>query len=238
MTVNRYFTVETDYRTGFQEHVPINSLETIDDSFLRRRRLFYRHAGSVDKGHVSHIKKIIDTNTSLRIGLGWSFESTSNMTLMFEDCYRELVPKFERHIVIPHVVSDFRGDWFGFVPYNLFEKSNYEDQDLYQLILYNNSLIDFQTDVVKFVLQHPTYRAHELCRNEQYRYRVFKNIRSQSDQLEDLTKQYLDALEYTTGLNKFPRELIEQDIGVHFLQHPGLFFELMDFYSLQGTIYE
>jgi hypothetical protein len=99
-------------------------------------------------------------------------------------------------------------------------------------------VIDFQTDVVKFVTQHACYRAHELCRNDQYRYRVFKQIRNQSGPLEDLTRQFLDALKYTSGMERFPRELIEQSVGVHFLQHPSLFFELMDFYSLQGTIYD
>jgi hypothetical protein len=157
---------------------------------------------------------------------------------LFEDCFNELVPRFERHITIPKIVTDYRGDWFGFAPYNAFERGDYENRDLYQLILYNNSMIDFQTDVVKFVTQHACYRAHELCRNDQYRYRVFKQIRNQSGPLEDLTRQFLDALKYTSGMERFPRELIEQSVGVHFLQHPSLFFELMDFYSLQGTIYD
>jgi len=32
--------------------------------------------------------------------------------------------------------------------------------------------------------------------------------------------------------------LIEEYIGCHYLYHPDLFFELVDFYKLKGSVYD
>lgn len=237
MTTNQYFRVETDYRVGFQEHVSLARVQTVDEAVLRRRRLFYRHHTETTE-QLQYIRRVLQSNSSLRIGFGWSFESTAFMINLFDECYADLIPRFERQITIPRTVSDFRADWFGFETFNLFDQTALEGLDAYQMIVFNNSLIDFQIDMVRFVVQHPHYRAHQLCRDDSFRYARFKQARQNPDSLEDLTKEYLDSLKITTGMLSFPREIIEQSIGMHFLNHSSLFFELMDFYSLQGTIYD
>lgn len=218
---------------GFQEHVTINLHKPVEDQ-LHRRKLFFR--SGLDKGNISELIKIIEWNSSLRIGFGWSFESTFILERVMVECEHSIRPTFVGKVI--EMTSDTRCDWFGFVPFNIFDQSYYSDLCISDLIEFNNGLINYQTDVVKFVITHPDYRYHAILRDEHYRFNYFKNIRRDPVALSDAFQYYIDAVKATSGLNAVPRFLVEQEIGCHYLHHSDVFFELLEFHKLKGTIYE
>ena len=124
------------------------------------------------------------------------------------------------------------------MPYNSFEKYDIEQLSVYGLILFNNELINFQTDVVKFISQHKTYLQHAISRDKQYRYDMFRASRDNPAELEDAFHYYMAAIRDTTGISYITRRYIEETIGSHFLRNPDLFFELLDFYALKGQLRE
>ena len=155
---------------------------------------------------------------------------------MMKECIEEISPKY--NILTGNMMTDGRCDWLGFIPFNTFEKAAYEDMSLYSLLLFNNELIEFQTDVVKFILQHEAFLQHSLMRNDDYRFNYFKARRKDPVALGDAFNYYLECVKGTSGIDKLPRRLIEEYIGCHYLYHPDLFFELVDFYKLKGSVYD
>lgn len=218
---------------GFHTHVTVDLFKPVEPQ-LQRQKLHLR--SGAEKGDPVAIRKIIDNNSSLRVGFGWSFESERQLSDMMEECLYELCNNFNSSM--PKIVSDMRGDWIGFMPYNAFEQYDIEQLSVYGMILFNNELINFQTDVVKFITQHRLYRQHALTRDRIYRYAYLRSIRKSADDLEESFHSFIAALKETTGLSKFSQSYIEESIGVHFIYHPELFFELIDFYTLKGMIYE
>jgi hypothetical protein len=175
------FTIDEDSSSiGFHEHVVLNLYKSAEEQ-LRRRYLYSR--SSQAKGNSSAIKKIIEQNSSLRIAFGWSFESMHVYKEMMEECIEEVAPRY--NILTGNMMSDGRCDWLGFIPFNTFDKAAYEDLSLYSLILFNNELVDFQTDVVKFILHHKTFLQHSLMRNDDYRFNYFKERRKDPLALSD-----------------------------------------------------
>lgn len=228
------FEITKDYsNTGFHTHVTIDLSRPIEDQ-LQRRTLSLR-AGA-DRGDPHAVRKIIENNASLRLGFGWSFESERLLSDMMEECLYELCDNFNSSM--PSIVSDLRGDWIGFQPYNAFEQYEIEQLSIYGMVLFNNELVNYQTDVTKFIIQHKSFRQHAIVRDRNYRYTSLKAIRKSPDDLEDAFHYYMSALRETTGVPRVPRNYIEEAIGVHFLHHSDLFFELMDFYALKGMIHE
>lgn len=233
MAAPRFEITKETSTVGFHTHVTIDLFKPVETQ-LQRQKLNLR-AGA-EKGDPAAIRKIIDNNASLRVGFGWSFESERQLNDMMEECLYELCNNFNSSM--PKIVSDMRGDWIGFTPYNAFEQYDIEQLSVYGMILFNNELVNFQTDVVKFITQHKTYRQHAIIRDRSYRYTSLKTIRKSSIDLEDAFHYYMSAIKDTTGLGKITRSYIEETIGVHFLHDPDLFFELIDFYTLKGMIYE
>lgn len=228
------FTISEESCTiGFHEHVTLNLYKPADEQL--RRRYLYSRSGEA-KGNPVEIKKIIAENSSLRIAFGWSFESMHAYQTMMNECIEEVAPRY--NIYTGNMMTDGRCDWLGFIPFNTFDKATYEDLSLYSLLLFNNELVDFQTDVVKFILQHETFLQHSLMRNDDYRFNYFKVRRKDPLALEDAFNYYLECVEGTSGIVSLPRRLIEEYIGCHYLHHPNLFFELVDFYKLKGSIYD
>lgn len=218
---------------GFQEHATLNIRRPIEGQ-LNRRTLFFRKG--LDKGNVLEIKKIIERNSSLRVGFGWSFESEYFLNKILEDCEKEIKRPFTEDIIT--ITSDLRCDWIGFVPFNAFDAEYYKDLCIEDLIVFNNRLINYQTDVVKFISNHPLYRYHALLRDDSYRFEYFKQIRKDPLALSEAFQYYLDALESTTGIIPIPRDFVEEMIGCHYLYHPEVFFELLEFNILKGYINE
>lgn len=229
------FTISEDScPIGFHEHITLSLLKPVRDQL---RRQYLSSLGIESKSwKSSFIKKIIEQNSSLRIAFGWSFESVHVYKVMMQECIEEVAPKY--NVLTGNMMTDGRCDWLGFIPFNTFEKAEYEGMSSYSLILFNNELIQFQTDVVEFILRHKTFLQHSLMRNDDYRFNYFKARRKDPVALGDAFNYYLECVEGTCGMDTQPRRLVEEYIGCHYLHHPDLFFELMNFYKLKGNIYE
>jgi len=219
--------------TGFQTHATIDLDKPIPEQ-LHRRTLFFRTG--IDNGNILELQKILEWNSSLRVGFGWSFESATVFQRLMAECEMYVKPSFLGDIV--EIVSDNRCDWFGFVPFNAFDKEYYKDLGLEDLIHFNNAVIDYQTRVVKFVTTHPMYRAHAMVRNDSYRFEYFKRIRKDPIALSAAFQYYVDSVNMSSGVNTIPRDIIDEMIGCHYLEHPNVFFELLDFNILKGTMYK
>jgi hypothetical protein len=159
---------------------------------------------------------------------------------MFEqvmaECVTKVIPKFNK--LSGNMCSDNRCDWIGFLPFDAFERAAYEDLSVYNLILFNNELIDFQAAVVEFITNHVLYRQHSIVRNHRYRFDTFRNVRMDPVALSDLFSYYVQAVKDTSLVPSIPRDILEEQIGCHFLHCPGVFFEMLDFYKLKGEICE
>jgi len=218
--------------TGFNEHITLDLFRPIEDQ-LKRRYLYHRSGH--EKGNPSKIKTIIAANSSLRIAFGWSFESATIYEKMMQECTDTICPRYN---IIVNMQSDNRCDWLGFSPFNVFEKVLLDDLDLYRLMLFNNELVDFQTDVIQFISTHKSFLDHSLIRNNDYRFKFYKNRRKDPAALSDAFHCYIEAINNTTGITSISRNFVEEYIGCHYLNYPEIFFELLNFYTLKGRIYE
>jgi hypothetical protein len=226
------FIITTETCTmGFQEHVTINLLQPIYKQ-LNRHVIGFTNT----KDSIHDILNIIEENSSLRVDFGWSFESSFFYKTIMDDCIKQIIPNFIDSIGC--MTSDMRCSWLGFVPYNTFERAAYENLNMYELILFNNEIVDFQYNVVKFVTEHILYRQHALLRNNRYRFAVFKEVRKDPIALADKYHYYMKAINEVGLINSLPRELLEEHIGSHFLYYPDLYFELLEFSLLKGEVYE
>jgi hypothetical protein len=231
--MERFVIANETCKIGFQEHVTLNILKPIYEQ-LGRRTLAHRLGEN--KGKPDELKKIIEKNSSLYVSFGWSFESSHFYKIIMDDCIREVIPNFNEHT--GQMISDMRCSWLGFVPHNAFEKASYENLNTYQLILFNNELVNFQHDVIRFITQHTLYKQHALLRDDRYRFAVFKSVRKDREALADVYYNYMKAVREVGLINALPRELLEEHIGSHFLYHPDLYFELLEFSLLKGEVYE
>jgi hypothetical protein len=200
-----------------------------------RKRLIPR-ARTTDLGDLNSIKRIICNNASLRVDFGWSFESGEYFGTIMKEYLQDTLPNHTEFL--PQMVSDLRCSWIGFMPFNSFEKDFLEKMSLYSLIEYNNDLINFQIDVIEFIINHPIYKQHAVLRDERYRFELFKVARKNPDLLAELFAYYMEAVSDICGIESLPRDILESEIGCHFLYHPKIFFELLSFYILQGKIHE
>lgn len=235
------FTVLYDtYTTGFHEVVTLRIDKPIEEQ-LQRKKLHVRSndrlpssTGRLDSDR-RVMKQIISNNASLRIEFGWSFESLWQFERMMKECLQEVAPRYNDST--GNIISDSQCSWIGFVPFNVFERAVYEDLSTYSLILFNNEMIEFQTDVVKFISKHKSFVEHSFLRNHSYRFDFYKTIRHNPAALEDAFHYFIDSIRETSGLETVPLGYLEEAIGCHYLHHPDVFFELLDFYTLKGNIY-
>lgn len=152
------------------------------------------------------------------------------------ECIDIVVPRY--NVGLNPMVSDLRCSWLGFVPFNTFDKTVYEELSPAAMILFNNELIDFQADVVKFISEHKIFRQHSILRSDTYRFATFKESRKDKEALEDLYRYYIQAMQDVSSVKGIPRDYLEEQIGCHFLHHPDLYFELLEFSILKGEVHE
>jgi hypothetical protein len=230
-----FFTVTTETsKIGFQQHVTLDVGKPIEEQLHRRVLKFQPHLG-VDA--VCDIKKIIEWNSSLRIGFGWSFETMGDLDAILQDCQETIKPPFTSNLVA--LITDLRCDWIGFVPFDIFDREFFEDLCVEDLIYFNNALIKYQTDVIRFISEHRRYQVHLITRDEHYRFEYFKSNRKDPIALSACFQYYMEAVADAIGVTApVPRDLVEEMVGCHFLYHPDLFFELLQFYKLKGQIHE
>lgn len=225
------FELTEEARTiGFEEHYQLSPVKSISDT-LPRRRLFNRRAESDNNA----LRRIIEQTASLRVSFGWSFENSSQFSSMMLEC---IDLSLEHHAIgMNSVISDMTCSWFGFKPYNVFERSVFEDLSTQGLIIFNNELVDYQIDTISRIQQHPLFLWHSILRNELYRFNFFKTIRKNPDDLKDSFRYMVSAINNVTGTDAIPVSVIEELIGCHYLHHPDVFFESLNFYLLSGKLY-
>lgn len=219
------------YSTGFQEVITLQIDKPICDQLRRVKLDPYTLSDFKD---TRTLKKIIEKNSSLRINFGWSFESLDMLETMMKECIEEVLPRYESSV--GNMVSDCQCSWIGFVPFNVFDKVIYEELSADSLIRFNNELINFQIDVVEFISRYKSFRSHSLLRNDTYRFKYYKEIRHNTEKLSDAFHYYMDSIKDTSGLEIIPQGFIEESIGCHYLHHPEIFFEILNFYKLKGSI--
>lgn len=234
----KYFdvTIET-CSVGFQEHVNISHLRPISEQ-LNRRRLHVRR--TPDLGNHNELKKIVERNSSLRVDFGWSFESLRHYETIMSDCIEKVFPRFDLGSYRPFgsLTTDLRCSWLGFLPFDIFEHDILNNMTVPQLIFFNNEIIAFQTEVIEFISQHKIYKQHSLLRNYAYKFDYFKQFRKDPDALTEAYNYYMEAIRDACLLTSISRDLLEMEIGCHFLHNPDLFFQLLDFSILQGMVYD
>jgi len=218
---------------GFHDHITLDPALSIPEQ-LNRKKLYYRRPS--DTGNPLKIQKIIEENSSLRIDFGWSFEASAMFETIINECIEKITPKY--NIGVNHMTSDARCSWIGFMPANTFEKKMYEELSLYGMIIFNNELTSYQEEVVEYIVSHKIYKQHSLTRDNRYRFNYMKSIRKNEDALVDAYWQYIEAIKDTIQLKQIPRDIIEEDLGCHFLYYPTLFFELISLTKLKGELYE
>lgn len=215
---------------GFQTHANLDPYLPIQ----------FQIGGTVLTGYenldVSQIATIIQKNSSLHVSFGWSFESGVVFDQMMKECIDQMNLKYE--LYMGKMTTDLRCSWIGFIPFNTFEKDMYSQLSKDELTEFNNELVAFQTDVITFISKHPIFLQHSLLRNNEYRFQYYKLIRRQPLALSEAFQYYIDAVRETTGLDVLPRYMIEEQIGCHYLYHPDIFFEMLEFHKLKGVIYE
>lgn len=219
---------------GFQEYARINLLTPISETSLRRRRLYPRN--SRNNGNPEELRKIINHNSSLRVDFGWSFESEYCYKTIMNECLNEVIPQYNEHAGI--MMTDLSCSWLGFVPHNSYDRELYNDFNPYELILFNNEIIQFQMAVIKFISNHLIFRQHAIMRDHHLRFNFFKSFRKDRDGLVDSYHFYMKAVRDISLLSTISRDIVEEQIGCHFLYNTDLFFELLEFSILKGEIHE
>ena len=232
--MERFVYSQTNSNIGFQNYVNLDLFKTIEEQLKLRDMVIRKHLQDPENHRA--IRAYIEKNSSLRIGFGFSFESESMFRQMMTECVDEVMPKY--NIAVGSLTGDTRCDWFGFMPLNIFEKAAIEDLSLEGLIQYNNELIKFQYEIVKFVFNHKLFRQHSIVRNNEYRFKYFKSLRHKEAELVDAFWFYLDSIKETSLCSVIPRDIIEVQVGCHFLYNPDKFFEILEFIKLKGELYE
>lgn len=216
---------------GFAEYVRLNpSFPIVPQLWRKKLELGVTHS----IGERDTIKAIIAHNASLKIEFGWSFESGLHFQEIMEDAIAEISPRYNDSVGT--MITDMCCSWIGFVPHNMYDKEIYKDLSTYGLILYNNEIVDFQVDIINFITNHKIFKQHAILRDDLYRFDVFKKIRTDRHLLEDAYRYYMDSIHYICGVGSIPRDMLEEQIGCHFLREPDLFFELVAFSKLTGEI--
>ena len=224
-----------DYTTGFRVTLTLWPDRPIEQQ-LRRERLYINPNNDYIRQADSHtLRQIILRNSSFRVDFGWSFESATRFRRMMAECIDQIAPKYSS--IPANMISNGNCSWLGFTPFNVFERAAYEDLNTHELIAFNNDLIGFQTAVISFIANHKSYKAHSLLRNDTYRFEYYKAIRHNPIALEDAFHYFIESVKDTTEHDVVPLEYLEECIGCHYLHHPEIFFELLNFYILKGSIY-
>ena len=217
---------------GFYKHIYLNLLDSgIEEN--NKKRINLEKSRYITS---NELKRIIDNTASLRVDFGWSFENERQYKQIMNECLEKVVSKYD--FSPTNLISDMRCSWIGFVPYNTFEKKIYEDLSLYALIYFNNKLVDFQNEVMQFIINHRIFLQHSILRNDLYRFEKFKKIRKNKEALVDAYHFYIEACKDVSYVSAMPRDILEEQIGCHFLYYPDLFFELLEISVLKGEIYE
>jgi hypothetical protein len=174
----------------------------------------------------------IIAHASLKIDFGWSFESSDQLSSIMNECIEHFEGMRSQYYF--DVISDFRGNWIGFIPFGTIDTT----LGVEQLIQYNNGLINFQTAIVKFIVSHTCFQQHAVLRDDNYRYEYLKKLRHNPDDLSDFFHYYIDAIYSTTGINMVFRKHLDIQISCHYLYYPEIYFELLTLYTLRGIIFE
>lgn len=223
--LSRYFTAHTSYfPEGFFETAYIRSY---------RRPELYRDTVS-NTATVVEALKTIRNNSSLRLNFYWSFESMGMLESVITDCLNIIKPPLAPEYC--SMISDPGCNWIGFKKYNDFTCLRLQETVPDHLVEFNETLVEYQSDVAQFISNHCLFKQHEIIRDDVYRYNTFSALKDDREQLYDAFQYTMESLLNTSGVSPIPLSIVEAMIGCHYLRHPDIFFELVDFNILQGNI--
>ena len=232
--INRFVFSDDASDIGFRNYVRLNILLPVEDQLKLRELVIRKHIET--KGDVKAIRTFVEKNSSLKIDFGFAFTSVDAFKDMMYECVDSVAPNY--NVATGSLIGDNSSSWFGFQPLNIFEQAAIEDLDIDSLIIYNNELIKFQQDVVYFVANHQMFKHHSLVFDSNYRFDYFKSIRRDEDTLCGAFWSFLEAIYVVSGYSGIHRDILEKEIGCHFLYYPDKFFEMMEFLKLKGELYE
>ncbi len=229
----RFRTVENGATATFTVRVPdIDPCEPIAGQICRRALKYVQ--GLSGDNERNEILQLLEWNSSLGVWFQWSFRQ-DEFSKILSECEASVKPEFTGNIA--SVYSDNSCSWIGFLQFDTFDRLYYQDLCIEDLIDFNNRLIRYQTAVVEFITSHPLYKQYGIVYNDTYRYRHFKQLRKDPVALSGAFQYYIDSL-LQIGFAKVSVDTIDVDIGCHYLYHPDVYFELLDFNKLKGTVSE
>lgn len=189
----------------------------------------------VDRYQERFLKETIKHNVSFRVDFGWGFETAYFFRDMMDECIEAITPNYNPNV--GEMITDERLSWLGFMPFNAFSGICLDRMTPIELAYFSDEVLMFQRHVLEFIVSHRTYRDHAILRDNKHRFRRFKNERKDPDALSDLFHYYIESLDNVSSNKNYSRDAIEEAIGMHYLNYPDIFFELLEFYTLKGIIH-
>lgn len=221
----------------FNSHVHFTYSMEINDFSLRRHiPVLEIISGELNdersRSHTFTKEKVvmsIQFNESLSFGFGFSVKPSNILEKIVSEC----LEKISNISFSGIIVSGRHCSSINFVPA---KDNNFMHLSLAELIDYHKDLIKFQITFIKLLTEHSLFIQSGLFRCNEYRFRAFKDIRNNRSKLIDLYNLYINAGTDLKTFSANDKDIVESEIGCHFLGDPSLFYELINFSILQGKI--
>lgn len=171
--------------------------------------------------------------SGLYIDFGWAFETPDDIELIFNDF---LDNYYKSKYDFGDIFTDHRCSWFGFEPLWPINTSYLDDMSLEELNTYQEQLVDYQIDVITHVQNHPLIFKYFLTRDSEFR---FDYLKSKRENIDELTNGFWEYVTASMEISRFPyvfKDILEKEIGCHFIDHSSIYHELLLVLKLKGQI--
>lgn len=203
----------------------------IDSDSLYRTILF--HTQDPGRALRQQLLHTIQHNSSLRVQWPIQFESWT----LYQAVVQAAVEQQGAGGVAQVMVTDSELDWLGFTGHDMFDLDRINCYNHRQLIDFNNSMVNSQVSMVRAICSHKLFVQHLLLKDPDYRYRYFLERRNSRAELSQAYFFYIDSVKNIQQAQSVAQQQIEQEIGCHFISAAELYFELLSFSRLTGTVY-
>lgn len=217
----------------FKTFVSVDLRTTINTEQLIERRTLGVFLDLYETGD-SALLRVLHQNSGLHVGFDWSFENTDLLNRVVEDCVNAVT--LSGLILMQEIVTDFRADWIGFMPIDMEHTMRYSVYTVGEAISMNHNIVRFQYEFLQNLYKHPLAQQNCLLNDRDYRYWYFKQRTGNTDQLIEAYHYYMQGIHTILGISRISRDIVNMDIGCHYLSNPELFEELLNFSKLKGEI--